>query len=251
MYNRHILAIALISGLLASSASASILTSDTFSYPNGSLVGNGGWVNHSGTVGSLLVSGGQAVVREDNSATEDANKPFTNVPGSLYYGIDFSVDNLGTPIIDDGTPDFEYFAHFSDGGTTIFTGRLDVVARGGAGDFRVGISTASGTAEATWGADLMFATTYRAIVKYDQVADQAQLWINALVDTDPSILGADLVDPGDTISAFALRQSDSDANELVRVDNLIVATTFAEVVPEPATVTLLGLGLIGLIRRRR
>ena len=60
-------------------------------YSDGSLVGNGAWVNHGGTPGTLLVSSGQAILQEDGSASEDAHIPFTPVSGVLYYGLDFSV----------------------------------------------------------------------------------------------------------------------------------------------------------------
>ena len=42
---------------------AAIIVSDDFSYPDGSLVGNGGCVSHSGTAGDLMVVNGQAVVQ--------------------------------------------------------------------------------------------------------------------------------------------------------------------------------------------
>ena len=199
------------------------LPSDDFSYADGPLVGNGGWNNHSGTSGDMLVSGGQVVVQH-GVPSEDANIPFAPVAGAIYYGIDFSVDDLGHPYV--GT-DNEYFAHFRTGFN--FSARLDVVPAPGGGDFSVGIASDDSTADAIWPADLTYGTTYRAIVRYDQVTNQAQLWIDASVDTDPSIMGDDQADPGDTVDSFALRQSDSDENETLRVDNLIVGTSFDSV----------------------
>jgi len=102
----------------------------------------------------------------------------------------------------------------------------------------VGIATTAGTADATWATDLTFGTTYRAVVRYDQDANIAELWIDAVLETDTSILGADETDPGDAVDSFALRQSDSNLNETVYVDNLCVGTTFADVVNpcEPVSV---------------
>lgn len=234
----------------AANASAAVVAFDDFSYPDGSLVGNGGWTNHSGTVGDLLVSSGQAVVQH-GIPSEDAHIAFGAVAGAIYYGLDFSVDDPGSPI--PGT-DNEYFAHFTDGGTFNFRGRLDVVPATGGGDFSVGISSISSTADAVWASDLTYGTTYRAVVKYDQDTNQAQLWIDAVLETDTSILGNDEADPGDSILWMALRQSDSDLNETVRVDNLNVGTTFSDVVnfiPEPASLTLLALGAVTIIRRKR
>jgi hypothetical protein len=63
---------------------------------------------------------------------------------------------------------------------------------------------------------------------------------------------------GGLINAFALRQgtSGSSPNDAAPgdlfLDNLIVGTTFASVIPEPSSFALLGLGVATwLIRRRR
>jgi hypothetical protein len=246
---------------VAGTAGAQVITTDTFSYPDGSLVPNGGWANHSGTLGDLLVSGGQVVVQH-GAPSEDANLAFTGVAGNVYYGIDFSVDDLGAPYAAGG--DYEYFAHFREGFN--FSGRLDIVAPTGAGDFTVGISSDGSTADVLWPTDLTYATTYRAIVRYDQDLNIAQLWIDAAVDTDASVTGNDQPDPGDAVVSFGLRQSDSTENETVRVDNLAVGQTFDDVlaigggpVAVPAMPTLLLFALAGLVgiagitlaRRRR
>ena len=227
---------------------ATILAFDNFEYPDGSLVPNGGWASTGGT-GDLLVESEQAVV-EHGVPAQDVNLAFSNVAGDLYFGIDFSVDDLGAPYV--GT-DNEYFAHFKDAAFN-FSARLDVVAPSGSGDYTVGIASDDSTADATWATDLSFDTTYRAVVKYDQVANIATLWIDAANSGDTSIVGDDQPDPGDTVEQFALRQSDSSENETVRVDGLVVGTTFDDVVsavPEPTSIVLLFVGLLGITNRRR
>lgn len=200
---------------------------DNFDYADGSLVANSGgaWVSHSGTAGDLLVASGQVVVQH-GSPSEDANYPFTaQTAGDVFFGIDFTV-NSASQI--PGT-DNEYFAHFKDGAFG-FGARMDVVPATGGGDYSVGISSTTSTAEAIWATDLVFGTTYRAVVRYNIDADQAELWINASADTDTSILGT--TDPGNGVEvhAFALRQSDSDVNETILVDGLVVGTLFTDVV---------------------
>ncbi|MDG5490371.1 T9SS type A sorting domain-containing protein [Psychroserpens sp. SPM9] len=197
--------------------------SETFSYADGSLLGNSSWTNHSGTEGDLMVVSGQAVVQH-GAPSEDINLPFQPVTGSLFFAFDMTVQNPGAPIA--GT-DNEYFAHFKDDGFGFF-GRLDIVAPSGGGDYTVGIATANSTAEATWATDLTYGSTYRITVKYDQDANIAQLWVDAALETDTSISGTDGDDPGNSIESFALRQSDSADNEGILVDNLRITQTFAE-----------------------
>jgi hypothetical protein len=232
---------------VAGTSSAQLIAYDSFDYADGSLVGNGNWANHSGNAGDLLVSGGQAIVQH-GTPSEDANTAFASTAGDIFFGIDFTVTSSGQ--ISGG--DNEYFAHFHTVGTFDFRGRLDVVAAPGGGDFSVGISSSTSTAEATWASDLVFGQTYRAVVGYDQIAGVAQLWIDAALSSDTSISG--LATGSGIMDTFSLRQSDSAENETVAVDNLTIGGTFEDVViftPAPASAALLGLGGIAALRRRR
>ena len=201
---------------------SSLPVSDDFTYSNGSLIDSPLWVSNGGIRGDLMVTSGQALVQH-GTPSEDANLEFIPVAGNVYYALDFTVMDPGSPI--SGT-DTEYFAHFKDAGFG-FRARLDIVSPSATGDFSVGISSIGSTADATWATDLLYGTTYRATVKYDQDNNIAQLWIDAAVEGDTSILGTDEVDPGDSMVAFGLRQSDSELNEGVLVDNLRIATTFS------------------------
>lgn len=196
-------------------------------YPDGPLVVHTGWSNHSGSLNELLVENNQAVIRH-GTASEDAHGAFIPITMVTYAGFTMSVDDLGAPY--SGT-DNEYFFHLMEDGTTNFVARVDIVPPSGAGDFSLGISTAGLEADAIWPTDLEFGTSYKVIVRYDTVANQARLWVDPTVEGDTSILGNDEADPGTTISAVALRQDVSSENETIRVDDVVVGETFDEVFP--------------------
>ena len=230
--------------VLSNRAAAGIIAFDNFDYSDGSLVPNGGWETHSGNTGDLVIYGGQVTVQH-GAPSEDAHLSFTSLIGNLYYGLNFTV-NAASAITGS---DSEYFAHFKDDGSN-FAARLDIASAPGGGDYSIGLATDSSVADLTWAVDLIFGTTYRAIVKYDQVVNQALLWIDATVSTDLFITGDNIAGPADQISQFALRQSDSSLNESIRVDSLVIGSSFNDLVspysgtvPAPSTLLLSLLGL--------
>ena len=244
---RHALVISLCClGLFAATPThaVTVLVDENFNHPDGSLVGQvptpgpgGVWLNHSGTLGDLLVSSGVAVVQH-GVPSEDAHTEFAPVTDNgIYATFDASVSD-DSKIAGD---DFEYFAHFSDGGSFNFYGRVDVVPPNdpNSGDFTLGISTASGTAEAILPTDYNFGDVLRVTVKYNFVSGLARLTVGGDSVSSTGVVVA----PG--IAAFNLRQSDSSNNETVFVDNLLV-----QYVPEPASFGLMLLGLVGMVSRR-
>jgi len=197
-----------------------VILAEDFNYADGSLVPNGGWTSAGGTAGDFLISSGEAVVQH-GTPSEDVRYSFTPVTGDIYVAFDFSVDDLGAPYSSAGN-DFEYFAHFR------FRAQMDIVPPTGDGDYSVGISSDANIAEAVWGSDLTYGTTYRAVIRFNQDTGTAELWINPTTSSDTSIIGTD--DGAFSATSFDLRQSDSDENETVRVDDLMIGQTFNDVV---------------------
>lgn len=216
--------ILLFSFLITGLTFGQVIVAEDFSYPDGSLVPNGGWTTGSGTAGDLLVASEQAVVQH-GEPSEDARQSFAEVAtGDIYYALDFSVDNLGA--VYDGT-DNEYFSHFN------FRARLSVGPGTSGGDYTVGIGSSS-AGQAIWSTDLIFGDTYRAVVRYNIDLGVAELWINPASEASTSILGDE--DGMTTINSFDLRQSDSSENETVRVDDLMIGRTFDDVLVYAAAV---------------
>jgi len=195
-----------------------VILAEGFDYADGPLVPNGGWTSAGGAAGTFLVSSGQAVVQH-GTPDEDVRYSFTPVSGDIFVAFDFSVDDLGAPY--GAGSDFEYFAHFR------FRSQIDVVPPTGSGDYTLGISSDDNDAEAVWATDLTFGTTYRAVMRFNQDTGTATLWIDPTADTDTSISGTD--DGAFSVTSFDLRQSDSEENETVRVDNLMIGQTFNDV----------------------
>ncbi|MEQ8211616.1 MAG: PEP-CTERM sorting domain-containing protein [Lacipirellulaceae bacterium] len=223
--------------LAVGQANAATLVDEDFSYADGSLVPNGGWANHSGTAGDLLVSSGQAVVQH-GTPSEDANIQFaTQDSGILTATFDITVEDSDDQLTGS---DFEYFAHFFTQGSFNFRSRVDVVAPSGGGDYTLGISSSGSTADATLLVDFDFGDTVPVEITFDFATGTASLTAGGSTITgDPGATGQSL-------DAFGLRQSDSSNNETVIVDNLVITA-----IPEPTSLVLFALGAFGLVTSRK
>jgi len=222
----------------ASFANADIVFTDSFDYADGNLVGNGSWVNHSGTGDFIQVVDGQAVFSHGGGSREDASVVLdTYTSGLLKATFDVVVtdDAFGT-----GT-DFEYFAHFFDSGDSNFRSRVDIQSSD-SGDYTFGISESS-TAEATLSQAFSFGETVTLMMQFDFEAGASSLMVGS--ETIATTSGA----AGETLNAFALRQSNSSNDETISIDNLQIEFT---AIPEPASAVIFGLAGLGLcvVRRR-
>lgn len=235
-------------GLMSSTAWAAPLTSDTFSY-TGALTSNG-WAAHSGAGNKTIMSDGSAASLEQSGGSgEDINLAFAALGATdkVYAGFDLTLAS-GQTVNPDGNG--LYFAHFKDSGFT-FVGRTGVLSPASSGDFVLAINAddsdlGSGT---SWASDLSFDTTYRVVISYDAATGTSQLWVDPVNEASTNV--SHTASSGTLVEAFALRQS-NDYTGSQLIDNVSVATTFSEAltIPEPASLALLGLGGLAMLRRR-
>lgn len=243
---RVIAVAALALGCVGSFASAQLLN-EPFAYPDGNLAGQGSWTAHSGAgVLPVQVTSGLAVLAQAGGSREDVNTLLSGTlgAGQKYYSA-FDLSNSG------GNGNV-YFAHFKDSGTFNFAARIFITSNT-LNDYTLGLSGSSSAIGATWASGLTFGTSYRVVSSYDFDTGGVELWVAPVNQGSTSITTSGTA--AFAISSYALRQASPSAGTSSQtVDNLCVADNFTDALnctPEPATLALLGLGAMALIRRRR
>ena len=222
-----------LAAILVSPANSAVLLTDSFSYPDGNLVGNGGWANYSGALTDIQVMLGRAVGSGPNA--NDDHTLFAAQPTSSPTYACFDV--IIPAIV--GAPKPIYFAELKDGSAALLVARVYVLAITGGWTFGISYSSTSATVGVTpWSATtLSYNTNYRLAIKYDPAVFTAKLWVNPVNEASTSVSNVG-TSAAIAVSGFGLRQSAS-ASTLpaspsyagtvdwgFSVDNLGVGTTF-------------------------
>jgi hypothetical protein len=264
--NRKLLAsAALAAASIAGGAHAAVIASDNLeSYTlNGALNGGSGgtgWTGNWAAVPGILVetaalSGGGTKAAESNDVTDSitaATRAFAPQTGTVYFSLLFdAVAGLTTD-------DFIHVylanaaSNVKSGGIGLLSTTTDFLGAR-VGDVNGGDTTSSTTAAVQ-------GTTYLLVGKVSKTTggnyNRVDLFINPATTTEP--VTPDATDAADstvsTLSVFGIRTFNTDVGDRYQFDEIKVGTTFADVVPEPATaglLTLAGATLLGRRRRRR
>lgn len=222
------------------------------------------WIRHSGAGDNLLVQGGavQLLQADVLGNKDDAHQLFA---GGAKFKPDGDADNANNLIyasfgvIFTGLPTSaggSYFAHLKSDSANEFYGRVWAGTEG-ADKIRLGISGESagnGVDAARLAQDLDLNVAYTVVTRLNVDTGVATLWVNPTSESDPGATSTDTWSNAGEIESFALRQGTTTpaggvaaGSGSLLLDNLVVATTFAEVVPEPNGLTVMGGAILAVL----
>lgn len=265
MKNYSVLFVAVVLAFFGTKSFATPILSDSFSDPNGALIGQSPQVGGTWTITStsvvnpinvnnglvVLTNTGQDVYSQLSSAVS------TGSGGSLYVGLNLNVNAA------QATGD--YFLHFTTtvGGTSGFYDKLWAESSGSG--YVLGIQATSGTTN--WGSTVLsYGTSYRVVTEEDFISgatnDTFEIYVNP---TDTSVAAnntayesavwSGAVAEASTYAEINLRQGSATTAPSETIGDLDVSSVFSDVsvVPEPTTLTLAAIGGACLVafRRRR
>src|SRR5260370_13512405 len=228
---KSLLASVWLASVLAT-AQAGVILRDSFSYPDGSLVGAAGspWKTFTGTAGQVDVVSGR--VHLTAAETEGVSAPVAGAPyafGALYASFTLNLKTLPTA-------GGNFFAAFNTNGSSNFRARVFVLTGGAApGKYRVGIATAAASAVAVIATDLTPGVDYQLVVRYNNSAaagPTSTLWLNPCSESQTvNCVTASDTPPSASVTTFALRQATGIGD--LQMDNLLVGTVFSDVASIP------------------
>lgn len=231
-----------LAAVTLSGANATVLLDEPFNV-NGTMgsAPYASWTSISGTGTQLVVNAATGLAF--GPSDRDYQRNFTSQSGNTFLGFDLRISVLPTS-------GAEYIAAFADGSG--FDGRIFVSSITSGTNFTLGLSVASNTIGAST-TSLNLNTTYRVVSRYNPTTDAISLWVGTYIEGSPTISTTGS-DASTTTSSAVIRQAgalDNGASAMT-FQNFVVSTTFAEAIPEPTTVALIGLGTaFALLRIRR
>jgi hypothetical protein len=222
--------------LSAAPAFATVLLSESFTYPNGPLPPNGGWANFSGAGTEIQVVAGRAVGDHNSAPDDHILFPAQSTSSKTYACFDVIIPTFT------GQPKAVYFAMLKDAGTSIFVSRVYVVPVAPSGwTFAISHSSTGATAGCTlWPGTLTSGTKYNVVINYDPVNKSSTLWVNPANELSASVTDVNGAIAAIGVAGFGLRESATastfpasqvftgSTNITYSVDNLGVGTTFVD-----------------------
>jgi len=244
---KKIVSLLVVSAAMALSAKAATIFSDNFTYSDGNLVGNGGWIQTSNTsTNPVQVTSGAAVIGIGGGQDIYAalSSTVSTSAGSVLEA-DFTLTSI-TATATSG----DYFFHFGSslGSTGGFYGRV-FAKTDASGSLYLGISTVA-TTSIVYGSALTGAVGHAISLTYSFNGGSGLDKMSLSVD-EVGYLNYTAIEASPTqLVQVDLRQGGTSAGAYpsVTIDNLVVTAT-----PEPATFAILGLGaaFLGFRRRRK
>lgn len=243
--------------------------SDTFSFPDGALLGQGGWtITGTSVVNPIQVSSGQVPL------TTNGQDAYSALPGGITTLADGENFYIGLSLnVSAAQATGDYFLHFTPtvGNTSLFFDRLFVKSSGSG--YVLGWVETSGTGGTpVYGTtELSFNAPYRVVMAYHNVAgalnDTGALYVNPFSDLAVELNNTAYVTKNwttvspenENIAALNLRQGTAGNAPTLTLDDLNASKTFSEVttftpVPEPTSLSLMGgfaLLASAVLRRRK
>lgn len=223
--------------IFAVPAFATTIVSESFTYPNGNLVPNGGWANYSGAGTDIQISAGRASGNHANAPDDHLLFPVQPNTSTTYACFDVIIQ---PGVVPPPAPKPVYFFELKDAGSSNLVSRVYVLPITGGWTFGISHSSTNATAGVTqWGsATLNYGQKYNIVVNYNPVAKTSTLWVDPINSGSTNVTDTNAAIAALAVQGVGLRQSSAASvfpssqvytgtgDILYSVDNIGVGTNF-------------------------